>query len=505
MCARPGMVYLVGAGPGDPGLLTLRGRDILSTADCVVYDRLVHPCLLRFAGADATLIDAGKEAGSHQIEQEKINALLVRLAREGRSVCRLKGGDPYVFGRGGEEGLACADAGVPFEVVPGITSAIAGPAYAGIPVTHRDASSTLAILPGRRCSEAEEADFTIAADTRVYLMAVSNLPRIAGALLESGEDPRLPCALIERATWPSQRTITGTLSTIAALAAKAGVASPGLLVVGPAVTLRERLNWFERRPLFGWDILVTRPAHQAWEISERLRELGAQPAEIPLIEIEPLSDPSALDAAIQNLPQTRWVIFTSANGVRAVANRIACLGRDTRIFGSSRIAAIGPGTAAALRATGLRADFVPSRYIAESMLEEWPEQDLRAKRVTLFRAEKARDVLPDGIARLGANLSVVSVYSARPAFSRAAEIHTWFARARRSAVTFASPSAVRALLEVLGSEALGLLKQARIACIGPVTAAEARGSGIQVDIEAAVHSVEGLCEALVKWLSREPV
>lgn len=497
----PGIVWLVGAGPGDPGLITVRGMERLRAADVVVYDRLVHPDLLQSARPDAVMVYAGKEAGRHALQQDEINRVLVEHALQGRTVCRLKGGDPCVFGRGGEEAAVCAAAGIPFEIVSGVTSAIAAPACAGIPVTHRGVAASFAVVTGHRRpgdeGEQEWARIAGMADTLVFLMAVKALGEIVGGLIAHGRAPQTPVALIEQGTRSNQRTLVSTLAEVVDRARDAAIAPPALLVVGEVVRLREQLRWFDTRPLFGMRVLVTRAREQAGALSGLLRAHGAEPVEFPVIRFEPPDDIAALDAALAGLAGCRWVVFTSANGVRAVRDRLEAAGLDARAFGPCRIAAIGPATAAALGEMGLRADFVPAEYVAEAVVEQWPDRGMEGQRVLMPRAQEARDVLPVRLREMGATVDVIPAYrTVRDAVAAAAVVEQLEAR-RIDAVTFTSSSTVRHFVESIGADrASGLLSGVCVASIGPITSATAREYGIVPDVDAAIHTVPGLVEAM---------
>jgi uroporphyrinogen III methyltransferase / synthase len=514
----PGTVYLVGAGPGDPGLITARGLARLGAADVVVYDRLVHPDMLRHARFDAERVYAGKESARHTLTQDEINAVIVDRALAGKNVCRLKGGDPFVFGRGGEEAEACVASGVPFEVVPGVTSAIAAPAYAGIPVTHRDAASSFAVITGHEreplpptpspegkgetAGKAEGrrdwARIAHAADTLVFLMGVESLDQIAARLIEHGRSAETPVALVAWGTWPAQRTLVSTLGSVVEDARRDGFKPPAVTVVGEVVRLRDTLRWFDTQPLFGKRVLVTRAREQASALSDLLRDRGAEPVEFPVIRIEAVADNAALDAAVARIGEYQWVAFTSANGVRSVAERLAAAGRDARAFGTCRIAAIGPATADALREIGLRADFVPSEYVAEAVAAEWPDREMAGKRVLLPRAEEAREALPERLREMGAKLDVVAAYRTVRDAGSAVEVVAALESGAIHAVTFTSSSTVRNFVESVGAgSAAALLRGVCVASIGPITSATARELGIEPDIEAAEHTIPGLVEALV--------
>lgn len=509
--SKIGMVYLVGAGPGDPGLLTIRGRERLAQADVVLHDRLIGKHLLEMTRRDAEVIDVGKSAGRHKLSQDEINALLVEKAQAGLEVARLKGGDPFVFGRGGEEAQALVEAGVPFEVVPGITSPVAVPAYAGIPVTHRNMASNFAVVTGHRQRGGESAsdglglDWEALArmDTLIVLMGVGNLPVIARELLTAGRAPETPAALTRWGTTPRQQVVTGTLGTITERVRQVGLRPPAVLVVGDVVGLRDDLRWYETRPLFGMRVLVTRPRRKTDQMAARLRDLGAEPVIFPTIAIREPKDWKALDAAIDRLANRRydWVIFTSTNGVRFFWQRLEKAGRDARTFAGSRLAAIGPVTAQELAERGLRADLVPDRYVAEAILEELGT--VEGQRVLLPRADIARPLLADGLRAAGADVDEVAAYrTASAGRDNRTEIRDMLAAGAIDVLTFTSSSTVRnflAALEPLPDLPEGLV----VACIGPITAGTARESGLPVHVSAEEHTIEGLLTALVEHTTRE--
>ena len=497
---EPGCVALVGAGPGDPGLLTLRGLELLREADVVVYDYLASTELLRHARAGAELIFAGKRAGQHTLPQQEINALLVGLAGAGKRVVRLKGGDPFVFGRGGEEAKALAEAGISFEVVPGVTSAVAVPAYAGIPVTHRGLASSLAIVTGHEDPNKAESAIDWGAltgiDTLVFLMGVGNLPRIARHLLSHGRAAATPAAVIQWGTLGTQRTVTGTLADIARRAEEAGLQAPAITVVGEVVTLRERLRWFDRRPLSGLRVLVTRTREQAGRLAAGLRSLGAEPVECALIETVPPVDWGALDAAIRRLAGFHWVVFTSVNGVETFFARLALAGGDARALAGVRLAAIGPATAEALARHGLRADLVPHEYVAEAVASGLGE--VRGLRLLLPRADIARPDLAQRLRAAGAVVEEVVAYRTVPPAGLETRLRE--AMAGVDVVTFTSSSTVRHLVEALGREAAQTaLERVTVACIGPITARTAQEEGLPVAVVAEEYTIDGLLAALVRW------
>lgn len=484
-------VYLVGAGPGDPGLLTRRGAALLALAEVVVYDRLASPVLLDLAPVGAVRIDVGKAPGRVAMTQAEINAVLVEHGLTGREVVRLKGGDPFVFGRGGEEAEALIAAGIPFEVVPGVTSAIAAPAYAGIPVTHRGLSTHVTIVtghedPAKGGTDTDWGALARVGGTLVVLMGAGHLGEITSRLVEGGRSPDTPVAAVRWGTRPEQRTIRGTLGTITSL----GVESPSAIVVGEVAGLD--LGWFERRPLFGRTVVVTRAREQASDLRSALEELGAEVLEMPSITIEPV------EFDLPDLAVCGWVVFTSANGVRAFFDRgIDVAGLDARALAGSRIAAIGPGTSSALEERGLKPDLVPERFVAESLLEAFPPPAAPGERVLIARAETARDVLPGGLRARGYEVDVLAVYRtvrAEPDSDLLARVR----EGRVDALTFTSSSTVANFCEVVGS----LLEPAPPAVsIGPVTSETARSRGLRVVAEADPHTIDGLVAALLGVLA----
>jgi uroporphyrinogen III methyltransferase/synthase len=484
-----GVVYLVGAGPGDPGLMTQRSLELIASADVILYDRLIPPGALDGARPDAELRYVGKDPGAPAMGQAEINRLLVELGRAGRRVVRLKGGDPFVFGRGGEEAEALAAAEVTFEVVPGVTAGVAAPAYAGIPVTHRDVASAVAFVTGHEDPVKEESviDWDALArfpGTLVFYMGVRNLPLISERLRAGGRDPREPAAVVAGGTLSGQQTVTAPLDEIAQRAAEAGLRPPAITVVGPVAGVRDTLAWLERRPLHGQVVAVTRARAQASSLAARLRDLGAEVLETPAIRIEPRS-------VLLARPESYDVIcFTSPNGVRVY---FEALGRDARALAGVTVAAIGPGTAAELERHGVRPDVVPERFVAEGLLDALPE--VRGKRVLVARAAAARDVLPDGLRERGASVHVLPLYDtvAEPLPEperRALEGVTY--------VTFTSSSTVRYFLDGGGRLPSG----ARVASIGPVTSETLREHGIEPHVEAAQHDIDGLVRAIVEDVRR---
>jgi uroporphyrinogen III methyltransferase / synthase len=496
-----GTVYLIGAGPGDPGLFTLKGKRCLEEADVVAYDALANPRLLLHAKPGAELIYVGKRGGQHALPQDQIGKLLVERARAGRTVARLKGGDPFVFGRGGEEAEELAAAGIPFEIVPGVTSAVAAPAYAGIPLTHRDFTSTVAFVTGHE--DPTKEDTSVAWDkiatgigTLVFFMGVGQLPEIVARLVEHGRSPETPAAVIRWGTRAEQRVVTGTLATL--VERSAGMKPPALIVVGEVVTLREKLRWFEDKPLFGRRILVTRAREQASAFGQRLEAAGAEVIEFPTIQIEPPESWAPLDAAIAHIREYRWVIFTSANGVRHVWDRLRNAGRDARDLYGITVCAIGPATAAALLDRGIRADVVPPEFKAEALAEALGRERMQGARVLLARAAEAREVLPDELTRGGAAVDVVPAYRTVRRTSNADELRALLRDGKIDAITFTSSSTVRYFLELVGPDATERLRGVVVASIGPITAATAARHGIASDVMPDSYTIPALADALVR-------
>ena len=486
---KSGIVYLVGAGPGDPGLMTRRSLELIAGADAVLYDRLIPPGALDGARDGAELRYVGKQPGAAAMEQEQINELLVELGGEGKRVVRLKGGDPFVFGRGGEEAEALAAAGVPFEVVPGVTAGVAAPAYAGIPATHRDEASAVAFVTGHEDPAKEDSALDWAAlarfpGTLVFYMGIKNLEVIAERLTAAGRPPEEPAAVVARGTLPDQRTVTGTLADIAGRVADAGIRPPAITLIGPVAALRDRLAWLERRPLHGQVVAVTRARAQASELAARLRDLGAEVLETPAIRIEPRP------VTLPPLDGLALICVTSPNGARLFFEALARGGFDARALAGVKVAAIGPGTAAALRTAGIEADFVPERFVAEGLLDALEGEPLEGRRVLVARAAEARDVLPDGLRERGAEVELLALYDtvAEPLSQSQRE-----SLARATHVTFTSSSTVGFFLD--GGGEVGA---ARVVSIGPVTSATLRERGIEPHVEAPRHDLDGLIASIVE-------
>ena len=503
---KSGKVFLVGAGPGDPGLLTIKGARALAEADVVVYDRLLDPSLVELAPASAERVFVGKERGRQALTQAEINDLLVAEGLAGKTVVRLKGGDPFVFGRGGEEALSLESAGVPFEVVPGVTSAAAAAAYAGIPVTHRGMSTSVTIVTGSEDPTKGETstDWTALAKTGgtlVVLMGWATLPGIITTLRANGMAADTPVALVQWGTWSWQRTVAGTLDDIVERGKTAGIGAPVIAIIGKVVGLREGIGWFDRRPLWSKRVLVTRSRTQASRLVELLTELGAEPVELPSIEIGPLDDYGELDGILADTARVpgRWVIFSSVNAVEYVWERLKVMGMDARHFSGATIGAIGPATAQELRERGIEPDFVPKRSVSEEVIAELSELEWTGRLTLLPGSAIGRDALAVGLSGLGADVRRVPAYRnvrpegvserARAAFAQGIDV-----------VTFTSSSTARNLIEILGDDR-ALLDGCTIAGIGPITAATAQELGLSVDIIAAEHNVEGLADALVSYFA----
>ena len=502
-----GIVYLVGAGPGDPGLLTVRGRDLLACCDAIATDALANPAIVaaaRLANPGVEVHHVGKRGGrSESSSQSEIDALLVRLGREGKRVVRLKGGDPFVFGRGSEEAQALAAAGIAFEIVPGVTSGVAAPAYAGIPVTHRGVATTVTFVtghedPAKPDAQTDWAALARAGGTIVLYMGVTTLPRIVTALVTGGMSPDTPAAAVQWGTYARQRTVVATVSTLADAIAGAGLSAPVITVIGQVVSLRDEIAWFDRRPLFGRRVIVTRASAQASGLRDALAERGAEVLELPAMHIEPLDD-APLRAALSRLDAMEWVVFTSQNAVRLAWDALRSSGRDARAFAHCRIACVGRATSEALLAHGLVADVVPTRFVAEGVLEAMTSRDdVRGARVLYLAAEGARDVLPDGLLHLGCDVDVVRVYRSVSDGAGSDLLRAALADGSVDAVTFASASAVRGYVDAVGA---ALARSVPAISIGPVTSDAVRAAGLRLGAESAEASVTALVGATCQFLS----
>jgi len=493
---QSGICYLTGAGPGDLGLVTLKARAVLETAEAVVYDALCNPELLAWAPKEAEIIYAGKKAGAHTLPQEDINALLVKLTREGKRVVRLKGGDPFLFGRGGEEAEALAEAKLAFEIIPGISSALAAPAYAGIPVTHREHNAQLTLFtghedPSKPGSGVDYAQLATQPGVKVMLMGMERLEQIAAALLTHGAAPELPVALVRWGTTQRQQTVRGPLRDIAQIASEAGITSPAVAVFGEVVALRDKLNWFETKPLFGKRIVVTRSRSQAGTFSEALRALGADAYELPTIRIEPPADLLEFGQLVQECHTYDWLVFTSVNGVDAFFEIFFKLYDDTREIGGVRIAAVGPATAARLRELHLHIDLEPETFVAEAVARAFAKDHTpENEKILIIRPEKARDVLSKELTQMGAIVDEAIAYRTVPETDVPGI--TRFREEGADLITFASSSAVENFMALKLPLPKGLLT----ASIGPVTSKTMQDYGLRVDIEAKRHDIPGLTAAI---------
>lgn len=494
-------VYLIGAGPGDPGLLTCKGRKVLSEADVVVYDYLSSEELLALARPDAELIYVGKIAGNHAMKQGDINKLLIAKAKEGKVVARLKGGDPYIFGRGGEEAEELVDAGVPFEEIPGISSSIAGPAYAGIPLTHRAYSSSVTIITGHEDptkpgSVHDWKALARSASTLVFLMGMKNLPDIAAKLIESGMDGNTPAALVYWGTTDRQRSLASTLADLPDAAVREGFTNPSIIVVGDVVRLKDKLDWFEKKPLFGRTVVVTRAREQASGSAALLAEKGARVIQFPTIKIVPMPDYAELDEAVSHLSRYGWVVFTSVNGVRFFRQRLSALKLDARALGSVKVAAIGPATAKAVEEMGIRPDLVPSSYVAEGVAQAMLELGMKGQKVLLPRAKEARDVLPRALREAGADVDVIAAYENVPSEENRDKVMEALEAGTLDCVTFGSSSTVRNFLASIPLDELKKHPGVRFAAIGPVTAETMRSLGLEPDIQSESFTIPAMVDAV---------
>ena len=501
---KKGKVYLVGAGPGDPGLITLRAVECLKKAEVVIYDYLANEVFLEYAPPDAEIIYVGKKGGSHTKTQEEINRLLVEKAEE-RVVVRLKGGDPFIFGRGGEEAQVVEAAGIELEVVPGVTSAIAVPAYAGIPLTHRDYASSVSFITGHERADREDSKISWerlsnSAGTLVFLMGVKNLPGIVQKLRKNGKPGNTPVAVIQWGTTKKQRTVTGTLENIVERVKEKGITAPAIIVVGGVVELRETLNWFEKKPLFGRTILVTRAREQASEFVRMLEEHGAQCLVFPTIKVIPPSSWEALDESIRSLETYDWLIFTSVNGVKFFFRRLFDLGKDVRELKGLKICAIGPKTAEEIRSHGIRPDFVPSEYRAEAVVEGLRGEDIKGKNILLPRAAVAREILPEKLREMGARVDVVEAYRTVLPEKKDGHVEEAITTGKVDCITFTSSSTVKNFTRFFPAKEIEKLQAGiLVACIGPITAETARNRGFQVHITPEEYTLDALTESLVRY------
>jgi len=505
---KKGKVYLVGAGPGDPDLLTVKARECLSRVDVIIYDNLANRTLLEYAKKESEFIYVGKKRGHHTISQEEINRLIVDRASKGLEVLRLKGGDPFIFGRGGEEAEELASAEIEFEIIPGVTSAISVPAYAGIPLTHRNYTSTVAFVTGHEDPEKERSDIpwnklSTAAGTLVFLMGVGNLKKIASALISNGRSPDTPVAVIMNGTLPDQQTIVGKLQEISRMAEKKEVKPPAIIVVGDVVQLRKTLNWYETKPLFGKRIVVTRAREQASNFRKRLALLGAECIEFPTIEIIPPERWGPVDQAIERIEKYDWLIFTSVNGVKFFLERLGTFGKDVRDLHGLKIAAIGPKTAEIWQDMGIIPDLVPDEYRAEAIIECFRKRaTISGTKILLPRATEARRILPDELKKLGAQVDEIPIYQTVRPDQNANMLRQMLEEGSIDMVTFTSSSTVNNFMEMFTKDRDKLqewLTGVAVACIGPVTADTANRRGISVDLIPETYTIEALSRAIVDY------
>lgn len=503
-----GKVYLVGAGPGDPGLLTLKGQEVLRQAEVVIYDYLANEEFLQYAPAEAEKIYVGKKGGDHTLSQDEINKLLLEKSRN-KIVVRLKGGDPFVFGRGGEEAEELVAEGIPFEVVPGVTAAVAVPAYAGIALSHRDYTASMAFITGHERDDKDESKInweklSTAVGTLVFFMGVKNLAEICRQLIAHGRSEQTPVAVIRWGTTPEQKTVVGTLQNIVEQVKQAQMKPPAIIVVGEVVRLREKLNWYESRPLFGRRVVVTRAREQASGFKSQLAALGAQCIEFPTIEIQPPPSWEPLDSAIKNLSDYQWVIFTSVNGVKFFMERLKSAALDVRELKGIRLAAIGPKTSESLENFGLIADFIPPEYRAEAILEGLEKENLGGLRFLMPRAMVARDVLPDTLRKWGAQVDVVPAYQTLLPESKSSSILQLFQDEAIDCLTFTSSSTVSNFFSLFNrEEILPLLSKVAVACIGPITAETAEKFGLKTAIMPSDYTIPALVDAICSHFRSE--
>ncbi len=509
MTSSIGKVYLIGAGPGDPGLITVKGLECVKKADVIIYDYLANERLLDQRRPDAELIYVGKQGSRHTLPQDQINILIVNKAKEGRIVARLKGGDPFIFGRGGEEAEELVDNGIPFEVVPGVTAATSVPTYAGIPLTHREHTASVAFVTGHEDPTKPESKvhwekIATGIGTLVFFMGMKNLQNIVNNLVSHGRDPETPVALIQWGTRADQRVVEGTLRNIVLRVQDAKLGPPAIIVVGEVVKLRQKLNWYEAKPLFGKRIVVTRSREQASVFSERLIDLGATTVEFPTIDVVPPASWEELDAAVRAIESYDWVIFTSANAVRFFMERLRALGTDLRMLKGISICAVGPKTAEELEGHGIRPDLIPAEFKAEGVLSAIGGEAVKGKKFLIPRAKVAREIIPDRLREMGASVTVATAYENIKPAADVERARKLFEEKKVSAVTFTSSSTVNNFVEMLGQkEYKTLLDGVVIACIGPVTAKTAEAYGMKIDIMPKDYTIPALVDAMVEYFKRK--
>jgi len=503
-----GKVYLIGAGPGDPGLITVKGLECVKKADVVIYDYLANERLLEHRRPDAELVYVGKQGGRHTLPQDEINALIIRKACEGKIVARLKGGDPFIFGRGGEEAEDLVDNGIPYEVVPGVTAATAVPTYAGIPLTHREHTASVAFVTGHEDPTKEESKvhwdrIATGIGTLVFFMGMKNLQSIVDNLTANGRSPDTPIALIQWGTRTDQRVVTGTLRDILPKVKEAKLGPPAIIVVGEVVKLRQKLNWFESKPLFGKRIVVTRSRDQASVFAEMLIDRGATVIELPTIDVVPPASWEELDSAIAGVESFAWIIFTSANAVRFFMERLRVLGKDVRMLKGVNLCTVGPKTAEALEAFGLKADLIPAEFKAEGVLAALGNAGVKGKKILIPRAKVSREILPDKLREMGADVTVATAYENVKPATDVERVKKLFEEKKIAAVTFTSSSTVHNFVEMLGQkEYIALVNGAIVACIGPVTAKTAAEYGMKIDVMPKKYTIPDFVDALAEYFTR---
>ncbi len=510
---RPGKVYLVGAGPGDPGLITVRGRYLLERAEVVVYDYLASKKLLKHVPPTAELIYAGKKGGDkHTHTQDEINQMLIDFASAGKNVIRLKGGDPFIFGRGGEEVERLAAAGIPFEVVPGVTSATAAATYAGIPITHRDYTASVAFLTGHEDPTKADSNINweklaVGAGTIVVYMGIKNLPIIIDKLIKYGRDPKTPVAVVRWASTPEQKSVVGTLDTITEVVKEAGIKPPSLIIIGEVVKLRETIDWFEKRPLFGKRIVVTRTRDQASELIAGLEEAGADCLEYSTIHIEPADSYEVLDSELDRLKEYHWILFSSINGIRYFFKRLFAKGMDARDLKGPSIAVVGKSTADILLEYGINADLIPSVFTSEGLAESLLDQGVEGRNILIPRALKGREILPETLRGAGAQVTVAPVYKNVPPKGRKDALREELEAGKVDMVTFTSSSTVRNFLTMVDAadrdELKKLLSGVKIATIGPITAKTVTDNGLTVDVQPETHTITEMILAIIDFYQQK--
>ncbi|MHB1394591.1 MAG: uroporphyrinogen-III C-methyltransferase [Clostridia bacterium] len=498
----PGKVYITGVGPGDYKLITLKAIECIGKADVIVYDRLVSNRILGFARNDAELVYVGKMPELHAVPQDKINEILIEKALENKIVARVKGGDPFVFGRGGEEAEALHEKGIEFEIIPGVTSAISVPAYAGIPVTHRDFCSSFHIITGQEMPDKESSlinykELAGLSGTLVFLMGVKSLPEICQSLISHGKNRRTPAAVIEKGTTCEQRKITGILEDIALKASEAGVISPAITVIGDVVSVNEKLDWFPRGRLAGKKVIVTRSREQASKLVDRIEELGGQAIEFPTIKIEKLEDFTRSDCILQRLPEYEWLVFTSENGVKAFFDRMRSNRTDIRTLAGVKLAAVGEATRDVLNQLGLNVDYMPEKYTTKELLRGFPEAAGFNSKILIARGDIADKELPEGLQAKCYDVEDLTVYRTAAGNGRKEDILKMIEEGGIDYITFTSSSTVRNFVSILGPENIDKIAEIKVACIGPVTANTAEECGISVAAVADTYTIEGLLEKLM--------